>query len=182
MACYGSEDEVTGILKNDLGKILSTDDLNIKLSGNDYHPKYSKINKKEIIDIFDVEIKKYDLDPSLLETEQTGKNKIAHFSNLLKTNCPVTGQPDWASVYIEYKSSLTLKKESLLKYIVSFRNHQDFHENCCEKIFCDIHEKCKPDYLIVKCFFTRRGGIEINPVRYCGTVPNLKFDDHYWRQ
>jgi 7-cyano-7-deazaguanine reductase len=83
---------------------------------------------------------------------------------LLKTNCPVTGQPDWASIFITY-SGKALEREALLKYIISFREHQDFHEHCVERIFVDILSRCKPTELTVYARYTRRGGLDINPFR-----------------
>jgi 7-cyano-7-deazaguanine reductase len=85
-------------------------------------------------------------------------------SNLLKSNCPVTGQPDWGSVQISYTGA-AIDQEGLLKYIVSFRNHQDFHEHCVERMFVDIMARCKPDRLAVYARYTRRGGLDINPFR-----------------
>ena len=85
-------------------------------------------------------------------------------SNLLKSNCPVTGQPDWASVQIRY-SGPRIDREGLLRYIVSFRNHSDFHEHCVERIFIDIRDHCAPRTLSVYARYTRRGGLDINPWR-----------------
>ena len=86
------------------------------------------------------------------------------YSHLLKTNCPVTGQPDWASVQIRYRGQ-QIDREGLLRYLVSYRQHQDFHENCVESIFCDILSRCQPESLTVYARYTRRGGLDINPWR-----------------
>ena len=86
------------------------------------------------------------------------------FSHLLKTNCPVTGQPDWASIMVRY-TGWPIDSEGLLKYIVSYRHHQDFHEQCVERIFTEINELCQPDELEVYARYTRRGGLDINPYR-----------------
>jgi 7-cyano-7-deazaguanine reductase len=85
-------------------------------------------------------------------------------SNLLKSNCLVTGQPDWGSVRITY-SGPQIDQGSLLRYIVSFRNHHEFHEQCVERIFMDILRTCKPTQLCVYARYTRRGGLDINPIR-----------------
>ncbi len=85
-------------------------------------------------------------------------------SNLLKSNCPVTNQPDWGSVRIQY-SGAQIDQAGLLRYIVSFRNHQDFHEHCCERMFADIWTRCRPTKLAVYTRYTRRGGLDINPYR-----------------
>ncbi len=85
-------------------------------------------------------------------------------SNLLKSNCLVTGQPDWGSVQISY-SGPQIEQGGLLQYIVSFRNHNEFHEQCVERIFMDLWQRCKPVKLAVYARYTRRGGLDINPFR-----------------
>ncbi len=85
-------------------------------------------------------------------------------SNLLKSNCLVTGQPDWASVQIRY-SGPPIDQAGLLRYLVSFRNHNEFHEQCVERIFMDIWHRCRPAKLAVYARYTRRGGLDINPWR-----------------
>jgi 7-cyano-7-deazaguanine reductase len=85
-------------------------------------------------------------------------------SNLLKSNCLVTGQPDWGSVAISY-SGPQIEQAGLLQYLVSFRNHNEFHEHCVERIFMDIWTRCQPSKLSVFARYTRRGGVDINPWR-----------------
>ncbi|BEV17225.1 NADPH-dependent 7-cyano-7-deazaguanine reductase QueF [Herbaspirillum sp. DW155] len=85
-------------------------------------------------------------------------------SHLLKSNCPVTSQPDWGSVQIQYVGA-PIDQERLLKYIISFREHNEFHEQCVERIFTDILRHCKPQKLAVYARYTRRGGLDINPWR-----------------
>ncbi|MGH1484624.1 MAG: NADPH-dependent 7-cyano-7-deazaguanine reductase QueF [Cellvibrionaceae bacterium] len=119
----------------------------------------------ELIDDIAISVNDYHPNPALLNVDTN--TLVSHktlYSHLLKTNCPVTGQPDWATVFIEY-SGVYIKPESLLAYIVSFREHQDFHENCVERIFCDIKQSCQPDHLSVYARYTRRGGLDINPLR-----------------
>ena len=85
-------------------------------------------------------------------------------SNLLKSNCPVTGQPDWASVRIAYRGP-RIDRAGLLRYLVSFRDHAEFHEQCVERIFVDLVARCRPLSLSVEARYTRRGGLDINPWR-----------------
>ncbi|MGM0769812.1 MAG: NADPH-dependent 7-cyano-7-deazaguanine reductase QueF [Pseudomonadota bacterium] len=85
-------------------------------------------------------------------------------SHLLKSNCPVTGQPDWATVMIRYTGP-KINRQGLLRYIVSFRQKQDFHEHCVETLFTDIMARCAPTQLMVCARYTRRGGLDINPWR-----------------
>jgi 7-cyano-7-deazaguanine reductase len=86
-------------------------------------------------------------------------------SNLLRSLCPVTAQPDWGSVVIRYKGA-KLDHSSLLGYLIAHRSYQGFHEECCERMFVDIVEACNPSELWIGCFYTRRGGIDINPERW----------------
>lgn len=92
------------------------------------------------------------------------------FSRLLKSNCPVTSQPDWACVRIDYTGQ-KIDHAALLKYIVSFRMHNGFHEQCVETIFTDILSRCKPERLSVYARYTRRGGLDINPWRATPDMP-----------
>lgn len=85
-------------------------------------------------------------------------------SDLLRSNCPVTGQPDWGSVQISYRGA-ALDREGLLRYLVSFRTHNEFHEQCVERIFTDVMSRCQPHQLSVYARYTRRGGLDINPYR-----------------
>lgn len=85
-------------------------------------------------------------------------------SRLFRSNCPVTGQPDWADVQVRYRGA-AIDWAALLRYLVSFRTHCDFHEQCVERIFADIKSRCRPETLTVHARFTRRGGLDINPWR-----------------
>ncbi len=85
-------------------------------------------------------------------------------SELLKSNCPVTGQPDWASVRIAYRGA-RIDGAGLLRYLVSFRDHAEFHEQCVERVFVDVMARCRPQTLSVEARYTRRGGLDINPWR-----------------
>ena len=106
----------------------------------------------------------YAPDASFLSADKQFDVSETLYSHLLRTNCPVTDQPDWASVYISYKGA-QIDRDGLLKYLVSFRQHQDFHEQCVEKIFSDIVARCKPSELSVYARYMRRGGLDINPYR-----------------
>jgi 7-cyano-7-deazaguanine reductase len=127
------------------------------------------------LDSLDVVINNYHPDPNLLSIDAVDiQVEETLYSHLLKSNCPVTGQPDWASLFINY-SGKKINHENLLRYIISFREHQDFHEHCVERIFVDILDRCKPDSLSVYARYTRRGGLDINPFRSTqeGALPSL---------
>lgn len=116
-----------------------------------------------LIDDMDVSIDQYDYDASLLKTE-VGEVSEQLQSDLLKSNCLITSQPDWATVFIDYRGA-KICHQSLLKYLVSFRSHNEFHEQCVERIFTDIMAICQPQELTVYARYTRRGGLDINPFR-----------------
>lgn len=118
-----------------------------------------------LLDDLDVTIDTYSPDVHLLscDSENTVTEETL-CSNLLKSNCLITSQPDWASVQIRYSGS-KIHRENLLRYLISFRQHNEFHEQCVERIFCDILRHCKPDKLTVCARYTRRGGLDINPFR-----------------
>ena len=117
------------------------------------------------LDRLDIECTRYTPAPELLSAVQ-GAQPVTEVltSNLLRSNCLVTGQPDWGSVQIAY-SGPEINQQGLLQYLVSFRNHHEFHEQCVERIFMDIWTRCKPAKLAVYARYTRRGGLDINPFR-----------------
>jgi len=117
------------------------------------------------IDGADIEIVDYEPRPDLLRHASGGETVTETLvSDLLKSNCPVTGQPDWGSVQVRY-TGRRIDHESLLRYIVSLRRHTEFHEHCVEKMYCDIWAACQPQALFVRACYTRRGGLDINPWR-----------------
>jgi 7-cyano-7-deazaguanine reductase len=161
---FASFDEVKQCLESDLsGLVKETVVVNL------YSLNQSSLHSIESIngiclDEIDIDITQYHPAPELLVSDQTEIISETLYSHLLKTNCPVTGQPDWASLVISYSGS-KIHREKLLTYIISFREHQDFHEHCVERIFCDIQQRCKPQILTVYARYTRRGGLDINPYR-----------------
>ncbi|MBX9901238.1 MAG: NADPH-dependent 7-cyano-7-deazaguanine reductase QueF [Burkholderiaceae bacterium] len=118
-----------------------------------------------LLDRLDIEVDRYTPDPDLLKADHsTPAVEETLVSHLLKSNCLVTGQPDWGSVQITYVGA-PIDQEGLLRYLIGFRNHNEFHEQCVERIFVDIQRLCKPQKLSVYARYTRRGGLDINPWR-----------------
>lgn len=118
-----------------------------------------------LLDRLDIETDIYEPAPHLLHAAQDESPvEETLVSHLLKSNCLVTGQPDWGSVQIRYVGA-PINQEALLKYLISFRNHNEFHEQCVERIFTDVMRQCKPLKLAVYARYTRRGGLDINPFR-----------------
>ncbi len=115
------------------------------------------------LDELDIDCDDYQVDPQLLSCESALTTETI-YSHLLKSNCLVTNQPDWGSVVIHY-SGPRLNHENLLRYLISFRNHNEFHEQCVERIFNDLWQRCRPSHLTVYARYTRRGGLDINPYR-----------------
>ena len=117
------------------------------------------------LDRLDIDCVRYTPAPDLLTaTPHEAPVSEVFTSNLLKSNCLVTGQPDWGSVQISYTGD-QIEQGGLLQYLVSFRNNNEFHEQCVERIFMDIWTRCKPMKLAVYARYTRRGGLDINPFR-----------------
>ncbi|MFB0912070.1 MAG: NADPH-dependent 7-cyano-7-deazaguanine reductase QueF [Glaciecola sp.] len=120
------------------------------------------------IDDLDIQIDDFDITPELLKlnpsTKTDGTCSETLVSHLLKSNCLITNQPDWGSILIKYTGS-QISHEGLLRYLISFRQHNEFHEQCVERIFYDILQQCKPQKLTVYARYTRRGGLDINPFR-----------------
>ena len=150
-----------------------------------YHEKdlCVEVAAEELIDSIETVCNEYQVNPQLLqvveEKEVVEKKFVSH---LLASHCPITGQPDWASVEIAWKGRWGLVPSSLKRYFVSFREHADYHETCAERIFSDLKTVLQPEFLVVKCFFTRRGGIDINPCRFFGLEPDGVFNQRFWRQ
>lgn len=116
------------------------------------------------LDQMDVTITEYQPDPLLLTADAGQKVEEVLHSHLLRSLCPVTGQPDWGSVQIQYCGP-RIEPEGLLKYLIGYRQHQEFHEQCVERIFCDLMQSCQPTQLTVYARYVRRGGLDINPFR-----------------
>ncbi len=161
-----SETALIQLLSKDLSQAAGAT-VNVQLHKPE---KISQLGMKELegklLDRLDLEIDPHQgPQADLLKTHDAlGIVEETLITHLLRSNCPVTGQPDWASVQIKYVG-LTIDEESLLRYLIAFREHQEFHEHCVEKIYMDIKEKCRPSKLSVYARYTRRGGIDINPFR-----------------
>lgn len=128
------------------------------------------------LDDLDIEVDTYEFDAGLLQL--TGVDTVIEeklHSHLLKSNCLITSQPDWASVFIHYRGP-AIDHESLLRYLISFRHHNEFHEQCVERIYLDLMRLAKPEFLAVYACYTRRGGLDINPLRSSSPYnpPNIR--------
>jgi 7-cyano-7-deazaguanine reductase len=118
-----------------------------------------------LLDGLEIDVDLYTPEPALLSAD-TSRAPVTEtlYSHLLKSNCLVTGQPDWAMLVVRYTGA-PIYREGLLRYIISFRQHNEFHEQCVERVFVDILRQCQPSALSVFARYTRRGGLDINPYR-----------------
>ncbi|MCH9756438.1 MAG: NADPH-dependent 7-cyano-7-deazaguanine reductase QueF [Gammaproteobacteria bacterium] len=162
--CFESLDVLKAHIKADLSASLETDVTIDIWSSKSWHERLVQSRFSGFcVDDLDVACSVYEVDATLLEVQEERVEAVL-CSDLLRSNCPVTNQPDWGSVQVCYKGPHILP-ESFLKYIVSYRNHQGFHEQCIEHIFVDILKHCHPESLTVYGRYTRRGGLDINPYR-----------------
>ena len=116
------------------------------------------------IDELDIEVGEFALSPAVLHADAEHQVEEVLHSHLLKSNCPVTNQPDWATVVIEYTGA-KINREALLQYLIGYRLHNDFHEQCVERIYLDLMQYCQCTELTVYARYLRRGGLDINPYR-----------------
>ena len=168
---FASADEVRNCLRNDLSACAWRDagiqaSIGVKLL---LPEQFDQQPMQELdgllIDRLDVECQHYRPAPELLRANHDEAPVTQTLvSHLLKSNCLVTGQPDWGSLQIDY-SGAPIDEAALLQYIVSFRQHNEFHEQCVERIFMDLWQRCRPIKLSVYARYTRRGGLDINPWR-----------------
>lgn len=161
---FTSQKELENIIQNDIAKAIEHP-VEIRLFNleDKSYLNYAHHFKGTYLDLLDIECIDYTVNSNLLSIEMEDVEETV-YSHLLKSNCLVTHQPDWGSVQISYTGK-KINHENLLKYLISFRNHNEFHEQCIERIFMDIMKYCRPQSLTVYGRYTRRGGVDINPIR-----------------
>lgn len=158
---------VLSTIKADLATLLKCTvdvhffDHNAQTSSSDFD---SFLVLEDMVDIDQLHCNTYTESPTLIENSNTG-GEIKWATLLLRSNCKITHQPDWGSLFIHMKGENIPSPESFLKYIVSLRNENHFHEEICEMVFKRVIDIFAPQKLMVACMYTRRGGIDINPVR-----------------
>lgn len=163
---FADRSEVQQLLVRDLSACAQAD-VEVVISDIEHNPDYAVVELQgQCLDQLDVELASYSPDATLLTT---GDNLVEEclYSHLLRSLCPVTGQPDWGSVIISYRGK-AIDHAGLLSYLIGYRQHQEFHEQCVERIFCDISQRCQPEQLSVYARYVRRGGLDINPFRTTG--------------
>ena len=180
-------DCISGIearVKRDLDELLQTN-ITVSFYASEFETEILSFSDEyldlgEVTDLDKIDFTAFKSDASQLEVvEEEGEIKLR--SNLLRSNCRVTNQPDWGDVFIYMRGSKLPAADSLAKYIVSHRTVSHFHEEICEMIFAHLTEKFKPEQLMVSCLYTRRGGIDINPIRATHTmlIPEFFINPQY---
>lgn len=158
-----SQTELTARIAADVGQVVGSDVQVHIYSAVESQILAIKPWQDDCVDGIECEIADYQIKPELLKAGQPQQEQVLT-SHLLRSNCPVTNQPDWASVRVHLRGA-SVQPASLLAYICSFRQHQGFHEQCIERIFSDLWQRLNPEFLSVEGRFTRRGGLDINPFR-----------------
>jgi 7-cyano-7-deazaguanine reductase len=169
---FSSEADFSARVEADLGRVAGAPvALRLWLAGHAEMPGIDRL-PGVCLDDLPLSCEDFVLDAAHLRADPTHTVAEVLNTNLLRSLCPVTHQPDWGSVLIRYKGP-AIDRAGLLAYVVSFRNHPDFHEQCVERIFMDILTRCQPEMLTVYARYTRRGGLDINPFRTnCGDEPS----------
>jgi len=161
--CFESTEEVREIIRRDIGQVVGTDVELQLLAVDDASLAGAELNGF-CLDDLDAGVPEPEPMATILELQHDGHAEEQLYTHLLRSLCPVTGQPDWASVWIHY-SGPSLVRESLLRYIIAYRSHQEFHEQCVERMFSHLYQRLTPEFLHIQAFYTRRGGLDINPFR-----------------
>lgn len=162
---FSDFNQVAHIMQQDLAE-CAQGEVKVRLNSLAFY-RSQKIDtlQGECIDEQDIEITDYQFNTGWLENCVSDEIVEEYLvSHLLKSNCLITNQPDWGSLQIHYVGK-KIDREKLLRYVVSFRQHNEFHEQCVERIFCDLMHYAKPQKLTVYARYTRRGGLDINPFR-----------------
>jgi len=179
MSCFDNASEVKRRITEDLGKIIGTKiTVQIQLLAETEGSHVSRLPGL-CLDSLAVACTHWEVDAALLQSDLDTEVEENLHCHLLRSLCPVTGQPDIGSIAIHYRGP-RIDPASLLRYIVSFREHSDFHEACIERMFVDILERCQSEKLSIHAHYQRRGGIDINPFRsnFQEAADNLRL----WRQ
>lgn len=161
---FASRDALAEIIENDLSAV-SKSRVTVRLQNlGQGEAGNIRVREGRSLDSIDANIEIYEPDASLLRCAAEPAFDERVYSDLFKSNCPVTGQPDWASIEIEYSGN-KIEEASLLAYLCSYRQHQGYHEECAERIFRDLVQTCQPTELSLAMNYLRRGGLDINVYR-----------------
>jgi 7-cyano-7-deazaguanine reductase len=162
---FESDDEVVACITNDLSLAAGkTVDFELYRLDSAVSAHTIDLKSAKLLDSIIINEPVFSPDASLLVCNKSANVSESFVSHLFRSNCPITAQPDWGSILIDYEGP-EIDRESLLRYIISYRQHEGFHEHCVEQIFHDLLKNCATTRLTVSINFLRRGGLEINPLR-----------------
>jgi len=160
---FASGEEAAATIKSDISTTVG-EDVGLEL----FNPGDRSLAGAELsgmcLDDLPVATEAVEPEATMLRVQPTGSVEEQLYSHLLRSLCPVTGQPDWATVWVHYRGA-GIDHASLLQYIIAYRRHQEFHEQCVERMYNDIWLRCAPEFLYIQAFYTRRGGLDISPFR-----------------
>lgn len=177
---FVSVKELQSALEEDLSHVAGAAVTVVLWSLDDWAARGIQRPEGRCIDDLDVPVERYAHPQQELLRAGEARDSQRLYSHLLKSNCPVTGQPDWGTLVVDYQEGLALEPESLLRYVVAFRQHADFHEQCVERIYLDLWRLLRPARLTVFARYVRRGGLDINPYRSSEVVQPV--GERYVRQ
>jgi len=160
---YDSEQQARETIERDISRVAG-DSVTLELFGADDRALEGRRPVGDCLDELSVKIPEGEPQASMLAHREGAEVAECFHTHLMRSLCPVTGQPDWATVWIAHRGQ-PWDKKALLAYLLAYRNHQEFHEQCVERIFCDISRQLQPADLRIQAFYTRRGGLDINPYR-----------------
>jgi len=160
---FNSDEDAMNCIVADIGAIAG-DDVSLQLFAPDDPTLMGHTLAGTCVDIGTASIAALEPAPDMIQLSGGAAIEEKLYSHLLRSLCPVTGQPDWATVWIHYRGK-AIDHNSLLSYIIAYRQHQEFHEQCVERMFCDIQSRCNAEFLHIQAFYTRRGGLDISPFR-----------------
>lgn len=163
-SCFTTFEEVAAVIQHDLSQATGAAVEVALYSPTEFSARPISQFEGFYLDDLDIICSEYKVNAGLLRVHSEFVENKTVYSHLLKSNCPVTGQPDWGSIAISYTGQ-RIDNEALLQYLVSYRNHNEFHEQCVERVFIDINAQCQPKELTVYARYARRGGLDINPIR-----------------
>jgi 7-cyano-7-deazaguanine reductase len=178
---FSTRDQFSELVAKDLSELTHSEVKVVVRSLDDTTLDVTQAPCGYSIDGIDQDISVFLPDPDLLVLEGAVVKQEQLYSNLFKSNCPMTGQPDWATFKISY-SGQKIAQGSLLAYICSYRSHQGYHEECAERIYRDIMLHCQPDELLISLSFLRRGGLDINCYRSCSPLKSENLTSRLVRQ
>ncbi|RLA49561.1 MAG: NADPH-dependent 7-cyano-7-deazaguanine reductase QueF [Gammaproteobacteria bacterium] len=161
--CFISDEVAAATIKRDIGTVVG-EDVTLELFDPDDRSLAGTRLSAVCLDDLPVAAGAVEPEATMLTIESTGAVEEQLYSHLLRSLCPVTAQPDWATVWIHYRGA-RIDHISLLQYIIAYRRHQEFHEQCVERMYNDIWLRGTPEFLHIQAFYTRRGGLDINPFR-----------------